>query len=240
MANETANLITDLIPPGTLDTYTRLVLVNALYLNASWQTAFDPGATNPQTFHGVVADSSTDFMNSTLTLNYATGTGWEGVDIPYYGGSLVMTAILPDAGQFDWLKASLNAAWLAAYDTAAQPQLVSLSLPKFTFSGNTVSWKTSLEQLGMVTLFDQNTSNLNGIAENQLLYVKDVLQKVFVEVAETGTKAAAATAVVVDVGFSIETSAPTPIPVVFSQPFLFFVRQPGGPILFAGQVVSLP
>lgn len=139
VASETNDLIPKLLSPGSLDTSTRLVLVNALYLNASWLTAFDPNKTQAQTFNGVNGNTSTDFMNSTLGLNYATGTGWAAVDLPYYGGSLVMTAILPDSGQFDTVKASLNAAWFASFDAAVQQQQVGVGLPKFTLTGSTVS-----------------------------------------------------------------------------------------------------
>ena len=239
VASETNNLITNLIPQGTLDSLTRLVLVNALYLNASWLTAFDPNSTNSQIFHGSSGDASTDFMNSTLSLNYATGTGWVGVDIPYYGGSLVMTAILPDSGQFDSVKANLNAAWLTSFDTTAQSQLVSLTLPKFTLAGSTVSWKPTLQNLGMTNLFTKGLCDLSGITQDEPLYVSDVLQQVYVKVAEKGTEAAAATAVIVTRD-SVATEPPPTIPVVFNRPFLFFVREHGGPILFAGQVVSLP
>ena len=239
VANETNNLIQNLIPPGTLDTYTRLVLVNALYLNASWLTTFDPNSTNSQIFHGSSGDASTDFMNSTLSLNYATGTGWVAVDIPYYGGNLVMTAVLPDSGQFDTVKANLNAAWLTSFDTAEQSELVSLTLPKFTLKGSTVSWKATLQNLGMTNLFTRGQCDLSGITQDEPLYVSDVLQQVYVKVAEKGTVAAAATAVTVTVDFVVSEPPPS-IPIVFNRPFLFFVREHGGPILFAGQVVTLP
>jgi serpin B len=239
VANETNNLIQNLISPGALDTYTRLVLVNALYLNAPWLTAFDPNSTSPQPFLGINSDVTTDFMNSTLSLNYATGAGWVGVDIPYYGGRLVMTAILPDSGQYDTVKGSLNAGWLTNFDTVAQSQLIALALPKFTLAGSTVSWKSTLQNLGMTTLFTKGQCDLSGITQDQPLYVTDVLQQVYVKVAEKGTIAAAATAVTVTKGFVI-VELPKTIPVVFNRPFLFFIRETGGPILFAGQVVSLP
>jgi serpin B len=239
VATETNDLIQNLIPPGTLDIYTRLVLVNALYLNASWLTAFDSNSTSPQQFHGINGDASTNFMKSTFNLDYATGTGWVGVDIPYYGGSLVMTAILPDSGAFDTVKANLNAGWLTNFDTAAQSQLVALALPKFILAGSTVSWMPTLQNLGMTNLFTRGQCDLSGITLDEPLYVSDVLQQVYVKVAEKGTIAAAATAVTVEKAFVVVES-PKTIPVVFNRPFLFFVREPGGPILFAGQVVSLP
>jgi serpin B len=236
IASETNNLIPKLLAPGSLDSLTRLVLVDALYLNASWLTAFDANKTQARVFHGT-SDASTDFMNSIDNLNYAQGTGWAGVDIPYYGGSLVMTAILPDSGQFDAVKASLNAAWFSSFDAAAQQQQVGLALPKFTLAGSTVSWKQTLQTLGMTTLFDANTCNLTGITQQEQLYVSDVLQQVYVAVAEKGTVAAAATAVTVETANAV---MPPSTSIAFDRPFLFFVREPKGPILFAGQVVSLP
>lgn len=219
-----------------MDSLTRLVLVDALYLNASWLAAFDPNKTQAQIFHGT-SDASAEFMNSTVDLNYATGTGWAGVDIPYYGGSLVMTAILPDSGQFDAVKASLNAAWFSSFDSTVQQQMVALALPKFTLTGTTVSWEQTLRALGMTTLFDASICNLTGITQQESLYVSDVLQQVYVAVAEKGTEAAAATAVTI----RTKSAAPEPTAsIVLDRPFLFFVREPKGPILFAGQVVSLP
>ena len=234
VASETNNLIPKLIPPGALDSMTRLVLVNALYLNASWLTVFDAKKTAPQVFHGT-SDASVDFMNASLALNYATGAGWAGVDIPYYGGSLVMTAILPDVGQFDTVKASLNAAWFSSFDTAAQQEQVGLALPKFNLTGSTVSWKQTLQALGMTTLFE-SSCNLNGITQQEQLYVDDVLQQVYVAVAEKGTEAAAATAVIIR---DMSVDLPPPVTMTLNRPFLFFVREKGGPILFAGQIVSL-
>jgi serpin B len=236
VAKETNNRIQNLLQPGAVDALTRLVLVDALYLYSSWLTAFDPNSTHARTFHGVNGDSSTDFMSAWwLNLSYATGAGWVAIDVPYYGGSLVFTAVLPDAGQFDTVKASLNAAWFANFDATSQPQQVALNIPKFKLAGQTVSWAQTLQDLGMTTLFDRNMCDLEGITTTEPLYVTDVLQQVFIELAEKGTEAAAATAVVVGAGAALP-----PVSVVLDRPFLFFIRQRGGPVLFAGQVVSLP
>jgi serpin B len=240
VANETNNRIQNLLPSGTVDPSTKLVLVDALYMYASWATAFDPNSTHAQTFHGVNGDSSTDFMRAGLNLSYATGTGWVGVDVPYYGASLMFTAVLPDQGQFDTVKAAVNATWLNSFDATSQSQLVDLAIPKFKLSGQTVSWRQTLQGLGMTTLFDPDTCNLQGITTAEQLRVADVLQQVFVEIAEKGTEAAAATAVVGTAGSSSGPPPPPPVSVVLDRPFLFFIRERGGPVLFAGQVVNLP
>jgi serpin B len=238
VASETHNRIENLLPPNAVDPLTRLVLVNALYLYSSWLTAFNPLSTHAQTFHGINGDGSTDFMNAWLNLSYTTGAGWVGVDVPYYGDSLVLTAVLPDTGQFDTVKPTLNAAWFASFDATSQPQQVALTIPKFKLVGQTVSWTQTLQALGMATLFDPNTCDLEGISQIKPLYVSAVLQQVFVELAEKGTEAAAATAVVVATSGAPPT--PPPVSVVLDRPFLFFIRERGGPVLFAGQIANLP
>ena len=45
VASETNDNILDLIPQGALDSLTRLVLVNAVYLDATWEHQFDPNET---------------------------------------------------------------------------------------------------------------------------------------------------------------------------------------------------
>ena len=45
VAQQTNDRITDLIPEGAIDSLTRLVLVNAVYLDATWARPFDPEAT---------------------------------------------------------------------------------------------------------------------------------------------------------------------------------------------------
>jgi serpin B len=238
VAKETNDRILNLLQPGVVDSWTRLVLVDALYLYSSWLTAFDPNSTHARTFHGINGDTSTDFMHAVLNPSYTTGAGWVGVDVPYYGDSLVLTAVLPDAGQFDTVKASLNAAWFASFDATSQPQQLTLSIPKFRLAGQTVSWKEALQAMGMSTLFEPATSNLEGISAIKPLYVKAVMQQVYVALAEEGTEAAAATAVVVNTDGG--AMLPPPLQVLLDRPFLFFVRERGGPVLFAGQIVNLP
>ena len=49
-AGRTHDRIPTILPPGVVDTTTRLVLVNALYLKAPWADPFEKGATTPGTF----------------------------------------------------------------------------------------------------------------------------------------------------------------------------------------------
>jgi serine protease inhibitor len=49
--SQTANRITDIIPPGLLDSLTRMVLVNAIYFKGDWKHKFSESSTNKQTFY---------------------------------------------------------------------------------------------------------------------------------------------------------------------------------------------
>lgn len=49
--NATHNMIKDLIPPGTIDASTSLVLVNAAYFKGVWENKFDPDLTKKEVFY---------------------------------------------------------------------------------------------------------------------------------------------------------------------------------------------
>lgn len=49
--NTTHHMITNLLPPGTIDASTSLVLVNAAYFKGVWENKFNPNLTGPQIFY---------------------------------------------------------------------------------------------------------------------------------------------------------------------------------------------
>ena len=51
VADQTRDRIRNLIPAGSLNDTTRLVLTNAIYLKAPWASEFYEGATEPEPFH---------------------------------------------------------------------------------------------------------------------------------------------------------------------------------------------
>jgi serpin B len=68
------------------------------------------------------------------------------------------------------------------------------------------------------------------------LYIADVFHKAFIDVAEKGTEAAAATGVVMK---TVSLPPPPDLVVNANRPFLYFLRdQPTGAILFMGRVLD--
>ena len=51
IAEQTEDKITDLIPKGIINTYTRMVLTNAIYFKAAWALPFYESDTNKGPFH---------------------------------------------------------------------------------------------------------------------------------------------------------------------------------------------
>ena len=90
VAGETENKIQNLLPEGSVDASTRLVLTNAVYLNAAWKTPFDPTDSYDGFF--TLLDNSTvtaHLMNVALTAPAVQGTGFVAAAIPYDDERLV-------------------------------------------------------------------------------------------------------------------------------------------------------
>ncbi|HEY4633982.1 MAG TPA: serpin family protein [Candidatus Limnocylindrales bacterium] len=230
---QTEHRIPELLVPGVLTPDTRLALVNAIYLKAPWLTPFLADATKPGPF--TRADGSTvevPMMSLGAALPYAEGDGWRAVELPYVGGSLALTVIVPD--DLARFEATLDAEGLAAIIGAFAEREVSLVLPKFGIATK-AQLKDVLTALGMPSAFDPDRADFSGITAEERLYITDVIHQANIDVDEMGTEAAAATAVVMGT-----TSAPAePVSLRVDRPFLFALRDlPTGTVLFLGRVAD--
>jgi serpin B len=234
VAHQTEDRIRDLIAEGSITPDTRLVLTNAIYFNAAWATKFEPELTRPAPFQLADGTSVTvPTMSGELPAGYAAGADWQAVELPYDGGEVSMVIVVPEVGQLEAVEGGLDASELRGIVAGLQRKLVSVSLPKFEFT-SAFSLVEALQALGMREAFSSK-ANLSGIDGTRDLSISDVIHKAFVAVDESGTEAAAATAVVVGT-----TSAPGPdLTLVIDRPFLIFIRDiQTGAILFAGRVVD--
>jgi serpin B len=235
IAGRTGDRITDLLAPGALTGEPRLVLTNAVYFNAEWQTRFDPAATRRADF--TRRDGSrvaVDTMAATQKLRYGEGVNHAAVLLPYDGGELSMALILPSSGQIEAFEAALTPARLTAILDGMTRHTVSITLPKFEIASS-FSLADKLGQLGMPVPFT-DAAEFQGISRESSLKVSAVVHKAFVDVSEAGTEATAATAVTM-VGYSLEIPAPPPAAIHLDHPFLLVIRDDAtGTILFLGRV----
>jgi serpin B len=235
-ADHTNGKITDLLPRGSVDAATRMTLVNAVYFNGKWQTAFDPKDTGDTTFHALDGSSvKATMMHENRALRYATGSNWQAVDVPYKGNAS-MTLILPKDGDFATFDHSLTAATLTAVlhaldTTTGTPTSVSLGLPKVELH-STISLASQLNELGIKDAFDPNTANFHGIT-NEPLYLSNVFHQATLHIDEAGTEAATA-------GVFETTSAQVDqVTMNLDRPFYTLIRDDAtGEVLFFGRIAN--
>ena len=238
IAEATAGKIADLIPPRTIDGRTRLVLTNAIYMNALWTTQFPPDGTRQKPFYPErSAPAPTDLMHLQTSLAYHRGDGYEAVLLPYRDGSLAMAAVLPD-GPLSEFTAGLAGAGglgglLSGLLSGSTECQVDLSLPRFRVEA-AFQLEDTLEALGVRTAFT-DAADFTGITTDEPLLINAVLHKAYIDVGEKGTEAAAATAVVMRTAALVRKPQPE-VTLVFDRPFLFaIVDTNSGLPLFLGQ-----
>lgn len=231
VADQTEGRITDLFPRDAISRDSRLVLTNALYLKADWAQEFPAERTAQEPF--TRADGSTVTVpmmhndpSEEVELGYAEGPGYQVVTLPYKGGELAFTVIVP--GSADALRGRGIDALLAD----VRPTLVALALPRFTVR-SAMDLTETLKAAGMPLAFT-DAADFDGITDEEDLRIASVQHKTFVRVDEKGTEAAAATGVDAEA-----VSAPLVRTVTVDRPFLFVVTDTttGAP-LFLGRIAD--
>jgi len=233
VAEQTADKIKDILPPGSLSTATRFVLANAIYFLAKWESQFSPDSTITMPFHTLSGDTvDVQMMRQTSEFGYAAGDGYQAAEMPYTRPELSMVAIVPDAGQFGAFEASLNAAVLQQILSGLQGTSVQLSLPRFRIE-STLDLKELLPQMGMTDAFVPLVADFSSMDGARDLFVSVALHKAYVSVDEAGTEAGAATVI------GGEVTALPGETLTIDRPFFFVIRdKPTGAVLFVGRVVN--
>lgn len=231
---QTERKIPEILPKGSVDSLTALVLANAVYFKADWLNEFDDANTRGVNF--VRADGTTvltQMMHRQAELGYAEGDGWQAVGIPYAGEEIEFVAVLPATSAPDWDR-ELDAAALSAVIGSLAPEELSLGLPRFTFDFP-VDLVPPLKNLGMVDAFDSSIADFSGMDGTKELHISAVLHQTYIDVDEQGTEAAGSTAVVL----SKRSADPEIKSITFDRPFMVLIRDVGtGTVLFLGRVAE--
>ena len=237
--DRTRTRIPQLVDASAFDDMTRLVVTNAVYFLADWQSQFRASATVPKPFTlAGGATVQTPMMHQAASFRHHDGGTFTAIDLPYRDPRLMMTVLLPKAA--DGLPALERALTPETLDRTlqaldqAEPVRVDLMLPKLELRTSYALGPT-LQRLGMAIAFT-NAADFSNITTDERLAIDSVVHKTFLRVDEKGTEAAAATAVEI-----VATSAPRPPEVRFhaDHPFLFMLRdRETGAILFLGRIVT--
>ena len=230
----TLGRIGELLPAGNVTADTRFLLVNALYYWASWAKAFDAHQTHDAPFHlasGETAQVPT--MHGQDSVGFGEGDGFRVVELPYYGGHLSMYVVLPEEGKFADVASRLGSESVERACSTLRRESVKIALPKFSFAWGASSLKRPLQELGIANAF-ASEADFSEIEPKRELRLADVVHATFIAVGEQGTEAAAATAA----QGALAGVEAAPLSFVADRPFMFFVRDSSGMLLFQGQVID--
>lgn len=237
VSDETKEKINDLLPEGVIDALTRLVLVNAIHLKMPWASPFHTSFTKAGSF--TKADGATvsaDFMSQQEGFRYFEDEHAQIAALPLAGKELSFVVALPK-GPLDAYEELLDRArWKAIWATM-QHQEVAITLPKFTFTTDSLSLADAFKALGMVEAFDSGAADFYGMCKEppngERLYVTEIAHKAMMAIDEAGVEAAAATAVVI----GTESAAPEAVEMKVDRPFLVaIVDEPTSSLLFLGRI----
>lgn len=252
--DHTNDRIKDLLPEGSIDGYTRLVLTNAIFFKGDWAIRFKEKATYEGDFtradgskvktkimvHNEIEFpfASFDAQGKSVRVGWKLDpTGFQIASLPYKGDALSMLVVAPnDPKNLPAIEANLNAESLDAWTKQMRKTEVNLTLPKFKME-TSYNLIPTLKAMGITDAFEGGVANFNGIspsAKAEGLYIGTVRHKAFVEINEEGTEAAAATAI----EFQDESARLVPS-LRADRPFLFFIRDnQSGAILFMGRMMD--
>lgn len=236
VSDQTNERINDLLPEGSITGLTRLVLTNAIYFKASWLHQFEPSVTRDGGFTLLSGEViQVPMMRQTENFGYARENSYQLVALPYEGNKLSMLVILPNKGSYHQVEASLDEIDIRELIKSSSTTQVDLGMPKFKIESS-FGLANPLDLMGMKDAFVPGKADFSGMDGTRDLYISSVQHKAFIEVDETGTEAAAATAVVVGV-----ESMPMdePIKLNIDRPFIFLiVDNDSGSVLFMGRVLD--
>jgi serpin B len=216
-----------------LDPATRLVLLNAVYLKASWTKAFaDAGSRD---FKAADGTKQVPMMKrEDEDLDYASGSTWQAVTLPYFGDRLAMRVILPTGSA---TPADLMTTTVLDAAGRTRTTAVDVTIPSFDF-GSDLNLKQLLPALGVKDVFDPDAADLSGITAAEKLFAAQAVHRANITVDRLGTTASAVTAIGVSATAARVPTVP-PVNFVVDRPFVFeIVDTTSGAPLFVGSVAD--
>lgn len=198
VSEKTMEKIPELIPQGTLNALTKMVLVNAIYFKGDWATPFNKKATTTEAFYSQNGETvKTKLMFKNAKYPYKESLGLQVIELPYSDENLSMIVLLPNKKDgIKSLEKELTTENIEKWTTGLQKKTVNLHFPKFKLESGFLLAK-KLAKMGMSDAFNASLadfSKMDGKKKN--LFIGDVIHKTFIAVDEEGTEAAGATAVV--------------------------------------------
>ncbi len=171
-------------------------LINAIYFNGNWVDKFNKDSTIDRDFTTLEKQKiKVPTMYKCEDMPYYENKKYQAVRLDYKGNKISMFVFLPNKNKSidDFVKNFSQDEFLNASKNLNRTNL-ELYLPKFKTECSFELSKT-VKELGMKSAFD-GRANFNGIAEK--LCISEIIHKTYIDVNESGTEAAAVTAIIMN------------------------------------------
>ena len=219
-----------------------MCLVNAVTFDAKWSDTYRDSYERENWFtdsNGTAQNADVLFGEEHTYISDEHSTGF----MKYYeGGRYAFAAVLPEEGMTttEYLN-TLTADSLHTMLANPSRERVITQLPKFSYEYS-IELPDTLAEMGMPTAFNEFGADFHAMAdlpEGYNIWVDNVIHKTFIELNETGTRAAAATIVIMDVaGTALDPNKPKEV--ILNRPFVYYIvdTETNLPV-FMGTVESL-
>ncbi len=200
--NNTDGMIEDIIdeiPESAI-----MYLVNAVSFDAKWEVEYDKQNVHDWYFWTENEEKQNVEMMYAEEHFYLEDEYAKGFLKHYKDKEYAFVAILPNEGVSvaEYMQ-SLTGEHVKEMLNATVETEVDTSMPVFEYEYSTEMSRT-LQEMGMLDAFDNNDADFSGlgVSEEGNIFISSVLHKTYIEVGQKGTKAAAASAVVMADGAS--------------------------------------
>jgi len=231
--DHTEGYINELLPPGSINWATYLVLANTVYFVAEWLHQFNPNYTHPYPFRRLDgSEVVVPVMIGEAGMPYCRGKGYLAMEMPYKGEQISMVLIMPDEGNYQAFEDRFTSDVLDSVIDNLKETRITFYIPKFAFYSS-FNLGSALQNMGMIDAFTPGAANFTGMdgVDDGSPWISLVVHKAYIMIDETGTKAFAGTAMVFTLGLHDSFDA--------RRPFIFVIRDiPTGTILFMGRVLD--
>ena len=220
---------------------TAAMLINALCFEGKWAEQYSDYDIMKDDFTNAEGKKEKANMLCGSENSYVSDDNAVGFIKSYEGGEYRFMAILPDenVGVEEYVKNLTGEKFLDLYNNATHEKVIT-KMPEFSYDYD-AELKDPLTNMGINKAFDPFGADLTGMGSTGFdnLYVDNVIHKTHIELDKNGTKAAAATAVIVNVATSVGPTEP-PKEVYLDRPFIYaIVEAETGLPVFIGAVNSV-
>lgn len=222
---------------------TKMLLLNAVYFNGEWKNKFMGDFTYEQEFYGTEETKAVEMMHQYgKTFQYLEKGEIRGIALPYGDTGFVMNILLPKTDSdkkitevFGDLTIEEKERFLKELSETEKKEIRTLAVPKFTMQYGFVSLNDQLQEMGILRAFEGD-ADFNAVSEE--LFLSLVGHTARLEVDEEGSRASAATSVMMSGGTALEIG--NPVDFIVDQPFIFMIRDTTTGInLFIGEMNQL-